>query len=419
MSLKESQRKALLKIADIAEHNQLGIEQIAYALNNPASLEARKDPARGKHFIVGLLTYLGGALIVAGYSIYVSIVWDEIGSLPRVILTLGVSLVALAIAISVSRDSKYSKAATPLFIFALLSEPGGMFILLKEYSSGNDALLASVIVFGVMALQSSLFFLTLRRTSLLFFALLYGLGWYGCALEYFHINEPMLWMAAGVTYLYLGWRIHNSGMKAVAPLTLVAGQAMLLSGLYYYLGNTDADILLVTIILSMFVWALFIGSKSLVITSLLFFVNLAGKYFFFCTSEYEPLVYTYTAMGASISMLLMGHWVKKHFTRVLSPVWYFFGSFLLYASGFELVADSPYDILFPILPGIMLYTALQEKSRTLLGTAIFALLIFIGYYTTTYFSDVIGWPLVLMGMGALVIMAGIITYKTSATFKQT
>ncbi len=417
MNFTETQKKALRKISEIAERNNLGIGEIEQALGNKEVLTERKDPKRGRNFIAGLLTYLGGALIVAGYSIYMGIVWGDLSSLPRVILTLGIALGAFVTALALHKDPRYAKSATPVFIFACLSEPGGLFVLLKEYGSGNDALLASVVVFGIMALQCGLAFLTVRRATLLFFTLLYGAIWYGCTLEYLGINEPMLWMAAGITYLYLGCRIHGSGMKAVAPVTLVAGQAMFLSGAYYYLGNTDADILLVTIILSMMVWAMYIGSSTMIITSLLFLVNLTGKYLLYYTGLYDALVFKYTALGAAVSILLAGYWVKGHFGGTLSPLWYFIGSVLLYASGFVIVENSSYDVIFPVLPAIMLYASLRQKSRVLLATAIAALLGFIGYYTSKYFSDVIGWPLVLMGMGAMVIIAGMITYRTSIKFR--
>jgi hypothetical protein len=413
------QQKALKKIADIAAKNQLAIEQISNALKNPSSLETPKETGKGKNFLVGLLTYLGGALIVAGYFIYVSIVWDDIGSLPRVILTLGISLGAFVIAVALHKDTKYAKAATPVFIFACLSEPGGLFILLKEYGSGDDALLASVIVFGIMALQCALSFITIRRSPLLFFTLFYAMGWYGCTLEYLHINEPMLWIASGLTYLYLAWRIQSTSYRSVSPVTYVAGALMALSGCYYYLGNTDADILMVTLILSLMVWAMYIGSRTLVIASLVFLIDLTGKYFMYSTDAYEALVYNYTALGASISLLLTGYWIRRHFTGILSPVWYFFGSALMYCSAFTIVYETAWDIVFPALPAFMLYVSLQLKNRTLLVTAILALLGFISYYTAEYFSDTVGWPLVLMGMGVLVIVAGIVTYKTSAKMADT
>ena len=51
----------------------------------------------------------------------------------------------------------------------------GMFVFLDEYAAGQDAQLAALVVFGIMAIQFALVFYKLHRTSLLFFAYLFCL----------------------------------------------------------------------------------------------------------------------------------------------------------------------------------------------------------------------------------------------------
>ena len=43
------------------------------------------------------------------------------------------------------------------------------------------------------------------------------------------------------------------------------------------------------------------------------------------------------------------------------------------------------------------------KSRTLLFVGTVAILAYVGYYTAEHFSDVVGWPIVLMLFGLLLL----------------
>ncbi|HKQ10763.1 MAG TPA: hypothetical protein VJS85_06200, partial [Rhizomicrobium sp.] len=94
-------------------------------------------------------------------------------SLQRVLITLGPGFVAYLLGILFARHPDLEKAATPAHLVAFVMQPTGLFVLLDEYFTGDDAALGAMAVFGPLALQQFLTFINLRRPSLLLFTLLF------------------------------------------------------------------------------------------------------------------------------------------------------------------------------------------------------------------------------------------------------
>jgi hypothetical protein len=115
--------------------------------------------------VMRVFYYLGVTLVFAGLGIYIHIVWDDLSSLSRVLITLGTGFVAYLLGILFARDKHLEKAATPAHILAFLLQPVGMFVLLREYFHGNDFALGAMVVFGPLAVQQVLTFAAQRAAS--------------------------------------------------------------------------------------------------------------------------------------------------------------------------------------------------------------------------------------------------------------
>lgn len=87
----------------------------------------------------------------------------------------------------------------------------------------------------------------------------------------------------------------------------------------------------------------------------------------------------------------------------IAGFWYFTGSAAVLAASWDILERSSFDVLFLDLACFLMFLSLVVRSRALLLNGTLGVLFFIGYYTAEYFSDVGGWPLVLLILGLVLI----------------
>jgi len=80
---------------------------------------------------------------------------------------------------------------------------------------------------------------------------------------------------------------------------------------------------------------------------------------------------------------------------------YLVGSIMAYSGLFDLVQNTPVELLYLAVTTSVLYACVVLQSRALLLTTVLAMLGFIGYYSTEYFSNSLGWPITLIIMGII------------------
>ncbi|PZQ45143.1 MAG: DUF2157 domain-containing protein [Micavibrio aeruginosavorus] len=107
------------------------------------------------------------------------------------------------------------------------------------------------------------------------------------------------------------------------------------------------------------------------------------------------------AMSASILMVASA--LDKGPHRAIVPLWYFIGGMFLLLSAYEILQDTPYDLGLFVLSIAMIFFSVHVKSRTLLLVNTLGLFSFLGYYTSKYFADVVGWPIAIIVMGFLMV----------------
>lgn len=406
-----AQRKALESIVALCRKHNLDAASINNALANYESGKndtSLPSPSKKSHndFLMGLLGNLGGTLIIAGFLIYVSMMWPDIGSFGRVVLSLGAGIFCFAAASFVQKSQSFAKAATQLWLLSFAFIPTGLFVLLKEYAGGDDAILGGVIVF---ALCSTIYlggWLALRINILLGAALAFGFAFLGTFYEHLGINQPSMWLPTGLGILLLGWHIHSQDktFHTLSSKVFSVGALSITGASYYYLGNDPAlEIIMISITLGLVYMAYKLDLKSFIFTTVTLFIILMGKHFGFCWGYRDSDLLRLTAAASGLAMCGMGYWIKDNTLSRSPPLWIFLGSFLFYNAFMGILYDSPYDILFAMLPAFGLYISARLRSRALLVSSILALLSFIGYFSARYFADTIGWPITLMVTGAALI----------------
>lgn len=403
--LTAAQKEALEQIGHLCEEHNLTLDHVKTVVKKAPKENAETDTKKEKGgMLTAMLGYLGGTLIVAGFFFYASIVWGDLGSFGRVLLSLGSGMLCFFIGGSLQKKDELSKAAPFLWSLAFLLIPTGLFVFLKEYIDGDDAIMGGVIVFGICtAMFASMWFSTKTRT-LFVYTSFFAIALLGTLYEKIGLNVPGMWLFTGASILLIGYHLFKSGDRWGADRILSFGAVAFSASAYYFLGNTDYDVLMTSILLGMIFGGYMMRCKQFTIMSLLIFVVLMGKHFGFSMGYRDSDILRLTAAVTGISMALCGHWIRTHtISRVAPAFWYFLGSFLFFSAVMGLLYDTAFDILFVIFPAAALYISLQIRSRALLASSLLAILSFISYYTFKYFADTIGWPIAMMITGMLLI----------------
>jgi hypothetical protein len=367
--------------------------------------------------VLRLFLYLGGTLIFAGLGVFIHTIWDSIDSFARVTITFGSGFTAYLCGLFFAADKRFEKAATPAFILAFLLQPTGLFVLLKEYFDGNDAALGSMLVFGPLFLQQALTFLKFRRPALLLFSLLYLIGLAGAKVEYFDIDRGFASLAFGLFLFLTTCHMQmRQAFKELTPVFFIFGSGLFLGGVYYYLGRTNFDPLILSIVLSMLWFALLKESKTLYVLSLLY----VGGYFiggpgggWRMWDDYHEL----TAIVTGSSLMLTGHWLRRSSYISLHPVWMFLGAMFALGGAYSMVHSSMIEPLYAGVSALAIYGALLLRSRAVLAAAVISLISFIVSYSAEHFANTVGWPLLLIFIGFITLGCGFLFAKLSGRIK--
>lgn len=284
--------EALAEIATLAEKHSIAPEEIT------AYLADARSPEKDQTVLGKLLSYIGGALVFSGIGLLISFLWDDIGSVERVILTFGVGLAAFVLATLCARDPRFEKAATPIFLVSALMQPTGLFVFLYEYlPPADDPELAATLVFGVMALQQGLAFWALKRTSLLFFTLIFWISCMGMAMVWLDWDEEIIGIILGISMLCVSWAIGKASHRAIMPFWSFVGGATVLASWWAQFEGTALDLTFVGLDGFLIYLSIRAGNRSLLFVSVL---SLLAYMSYFAWEYFADVI------GWPIALILLG-----------------------------------------------------------------------------------------------------------------
>lgn len=288
----DSKKEALSRIVTLAQAHDITLDEIGARLTK----DALKDKSGG--WLSRVLGYLGGAFIFGGLALLISMMWDDLNSPSRVIITYGPGIVAFALGLMVLRDNRYEKASTPLFLKSAILLPTGMFVFLREYASGDDAQLAAMIVFGILALQFLLPFFMVKRTSLLFFGFLFWNSSVGILMERAEVPGELIGIGLGGSIMAVAWAIDRTVHRAIAPFWYFLGSVGLLWSVFDVIeGLSPFDVLYLPLTIGLMIISTRMRSRTLLLVSTVALLGFLGYY----TDEYFADV-----TGWPIALMLMG-----------------------------------------------------------------------------------------------------------------
>ena len=100
----------------------------------------------------------------------------------------------------------------------------------------------------------------------------------------------------------------------------------------------------------------------------------------------------------------------------MAAFWFLAGGIMTGYGVFDLLEDSPVHILYVGYAGAIIYLSTLVRSRMLLFTGTCAMIGYLGWFTSEYFADSIGWPLVLIIIGVVFIGFSVFAVKISRDY---
>ena len=114
-------------------------------------------------------------------------------------------------------------------------------------------------------------------------------------------------------------------------------------------------------------------------------------------------------LGGSLLLTAIGADRTPHSS--ITPSWYLLGGILFLYGLFDLVASTPFEMLFILAASGFVYLSAAIQSRTLLLVATGAILGYTGWFTSEHFADSLGWPLALVLFGLLMISLSALAFR--------
>jgi hypothetical protein len=108
-----------------------------------------------------------------------------------------------------------------------------------------------------------------------------------------------------------------------------------------------------------------------------------------------------TVMGTSLLCIAYALNQSRHIA--IAPFWYFVGGVILMCAVFDAVKNTPFELLYLGLSGLLVFISTYVRSRTLLLVGTLSMLIYIGYFTAKHFANTLGWPIALVVIGIALI----------------
>lgn len=114
----------------------------------------------------------------------------------------------------------------------------------------------------------------------------------------------------------------------------------------------------------------------------------------------------FNALIVGVSYFLVTLAVARTEHEPITPLWFFLSSGLILGSWFGIVEGGPAEITELLLIAGCIWLSTVLRSRTLLATGTIALLVYVGYFSGRHFADSVGWPLLLILLGVLMMGIG-------------
>jgi hypothetical protein len=268
----DERARALDDIASIARRHGLSAIDIAAALGEAGTPREH----RWRRLLVGALGVLGGLFVFAGVGAFVALQWDHMNSAARVVATFGPGLTAFVLAVLSSREARFEKARTPLFLMAAALEPTGMLVAFDEFGTGGDWRWAGLITSCAVAIQFGAAFGAVRRSTPLFVSLAFATAFWWTAFDLLEIDHTVTAIALGATMLSTAAGIDRTRHAEITPLWYLGGGTAFFYGLFDAVDRTPFELIFLGVAAGFVYVSAVLHSRTLLVVSSLAILAYTG-----------------------------------------------------------------------------------------------------------------------------------------------
>lgn len=288
-----SKDDALQDVVSIIKHHDISLNEIKNALAHNKG--AQKKPSAS--VLSNLLAYIGGVFVFAGIGVFISMYWDDFGSAPRVIVTLGVGLIAFLMSLACLYEKKYEKAATPLFIIAAILQPMGILVMLNEYSTGGDERHGLIFMSLYMLIQQGATFSMKRVTLLAFSSIVFACVLLVNLFDLLGFNSELVGMVIGTSLLCIAYALQHSKHLAIAPFWYFIGGMILMVSVFQWLEGGVLEMGFLGLAALMVFISTYVRSRTLLLVGTLSMLGYIGYF----TAEHFA-----DTLGWPIALVILG-----------------------------------------------------------------------------------------------------------------
>ncbi len=354
---------ALRHIRQLMVTYEISPGEVETTFKEPAPVSAAANQRDKGDIAKTLFVYLGAIFILAGIGTYVGMFWDSMGTAMRIFATLGVGYISLIVLVSALHENRYPRAVMPLTFATVFMMVSGWLVLIDElFPKTGEWRTVALFVCGTMALHMGILFGKYKRTVFAFIGLIFVYGFLQVGLDMLGMKYAHIAIVLGASLFLVGTALEKTPQRLLAEPALLVGTIWLNGGLFDVIAHATAAN-----------WASLVIGVCLVVTA----------YGLHREDKYPRLI----GLG------------------------YLIGSAMLYAGLFDLVQNTPIELLYLAVTASILYACVVLQSRAMLLTTVLAMLSFIGYFSAKHFADSLGWPVTLVLTGIAFLGVGMIAIR--------
>lgn len=285
---------------------EISREEVATRFGLAPATQATTEHAKTAFPVTKMLYALGAAIVVIGIVIFVSQIWDDIGSFGRITVTLGLGLLITAIGSMLLKSNPDENLGTVFHFIGGMLIPGGALVALSELDVEMATLWPVTLTFGAI-LAFYLILNAVHRTAILtFFAIANGTAFTYLLVESM-VDGPFyrhgdlyayLTMVVGASYLLLAQAFRDGwNQKLIGVLGFLGSAGFLGAAFTRVFDSGFWEMLYFIIVIGGVALSVHMRSRSVLVMSTLFLI----AHVTYITSEYFA-----DSLGWPISLVLLG-----------------------------------------------------------------------------------------------------------------
>ena len=292
MNKEELLKELSLKISTGEISREEIANRFSFSPTTQTAVIAKDSKVSTPFSVTKMLYVLGAAIVVTGIVIFVSQIWNDIGSFGRIAITLGLGLLITAIGSMLLKSKPDENIGTVFHFIGGMLIPGGAIVTLLESNIDFVSLWPVVITFGVIFAFYLLLNYVHKNAILTFFAIANGTAFIYLLVtamvdQSFYRYADLyasLTMVIGASYLLLAHAFRNGWNKNLTEVLYFFGITGFLGAAFSQVfDSVPWQMLYFIIVIGGLALSVYMRSRSILIISTFFLIvhvsYITGKYF--------------------------------------------------------------------------------------------------------------------------------------------